>query len=98
VRFHILDRDPAAAASARDLIDVDAELARHAAHRGRRRRHRQLRRCRFGGRPRAPADRDDLFRAGTRRNRARLVRGRPLLALDVLLESRLVVRNFGRGD
>ena len=62
VRLHVLDRNPAAGTAAGHLVDVDAELARHAAHRRRRRRRRQsrARRRRFGRRSRAAVDVDDL--------------------------------------
>ena len=50
-------------AAAADLIDVDAELARHPARRRRGGRDRQFGRGGLGGRARATADVDDLVPA-----------------------------------
>src|SRR6185503_14505682 len=62
VLLDVLDRDASAGPAAVDLVDVDAELARHPAHRRRRRRRRHVARGRgrLGGRPRAAVDVDHL--------------------------------------
>ncbi len=86
VRLHIVDRNAAVGTAAGDLIDVHAELARHAADRRRRRRRRQFRCGRFGGGARAAIDVHDLaargpggsgrpFRGLARRRRTRRFRG-----------------------
>ena len=78
VRLDVVDRDPAGRTAARHLIDVDAELARHAAHRRRRGRDGQLGRpARLGGRPRAAVDVDDFV--GPDRLRAARVQGARLV-------------------
>ena len=54
VRLHVLDRDAAVGPAARHFVDVDAELARHPAHRRRRRRRRRFGRGRGSAAGRAP--------------------------------------------
>ena len=70
IRLHVLNRNPPAVARPDDLVDVDAELARHPAYRrrGRGRRQFRRRRCRRRrfGRPGASADIDDVLPAGGR--------------------------------
>ena len=72
VRFHIIDRNPAAASSAGHIVDVDAKLARHATDGRRRRGGRQLGLGRrIGSRTAAAADIDHLFGSGRASSPAR---------------------------
>src|SRR6185436_15688750 len=88
VLLDVLDRDASAGTAAVDLIDVDAELARHPAHRRRRRRRRHVARGRgrLGGRPRAAVDVDHLA-----------IVLRTLACLIACLRSRLRVGVLRRG-
>ena len=99
VSLHVVDRDAAVRAGAGDLVDVDAEFARHAADRRRRRRRRLLSGAAGSAAARAPRLMSTtLVRDLTRRAArgpidrildARLVRRRRLvLGLDVGLDVR----------
>ena len=92
VLLHIVDRDASARPAARHLVDVHAQLARHAADRRCCRRRRLIGRTRLGNLTRAAVDVDHLC-AGPLRGcgsgilcDARLVRVILPATLDVLFE------------